>query len=79
MSSLVAKIYSGFTFVATCAVNTKVDMRFNVKQAYWLSDRIRVRIMQMVRKENLGDRITAFHPACFTIWEEKWWSTAARR
>nr|KJB31163.1 hypothetical protein B456_005G179200 [Gossypium raimondii] len=29
-------------------VNTKVDMRFNVKQAYWLSDRIRVRIMQMV-------------------------------
>ncbi|KAB2009805.1 hypothetical protein E1A91_D10G196100v1, partial [Gossypium mustelinum] len=29
-------------------VNTKVDMRFNVKQAYWLSDRIRERIMQMV-------------------------------
>ncbi|TYH81322.1 hypothetical protein ES332_D03G192000v1 [Gossypium tomentosum] len=28
-------------------VNTKVDMRFNVKQAYWLSDRIRERIMQM--------------------------------
>lgn len=48
MSSLVAKIYSGFTFVATCTVNTKVDMRFNVKQAYWLSDRIRERIMQMV-------------------------------
>ncbi|KAJ6308256.1 hypothetical protein OIU76_017937 [Salix suchowensis] len=29
-------------------VNTKVDMRFNVKNAYWLSDRIRERIMQMV-------------------------------
>ncbi|XP_048229915.1 uncharacterized protein LOC8272151 isoform X4 [Ricinus communis] len=28
-------------------VNTKVDMRFNVKDAYWLSDRIRDRIMQM--------------------------------
>ncbi|PPD88742.1 hypothetical protein GOBAR_DD14316 [Gossypium barbadense] len=28
-------------------LNTKVDMRFNVKQAYWLSDRIRERIMQM--------------------------------
>ncbi|KAJ9173463.1 hypothetical protein P3X46_016592 [Hevea brasiliensis] len=28
-------------------VNTKVDMRFSVKDAYWLSDRIRERIMQM--------------------------------
>ncbi|KAJ0105546.1 peptidyl-tRNA hydrolase ICT1, mitochondrial-like [Pistacia vera] len=28
-------------------VNTKVDMRFNVKNAYWLSDRVRQRIMQM--------------------------------
>ncbi|KAI5594915.1 hypothetical protein BDE02_03G103100 [Populus trichocarpa] len=28
-------------------VNTKVDMRFNVKNAYWLSERIRERIMQM--------------------------------
>ncbi|XP_021901806.1 peptidyl-tRNA hydrolase ICT1, mitochondrial [Carica papaya] len=28
-------------------VNTKVDMRFNVKNAFWLSDRIRERIMQM--------------------------------
>ncbi|KAJ6415329.1 hypothetical protein OIU84_004174, partial [Salix udensis] len=28
-------------------VNTKVDMRFNVTNAYWLSDRIRERIMQM--------------------------------
>ncbi|XP_048229764.1 peptidyl-tRNA hydrolase ICT1, mitochondrial isoform X2 [Ricinus communis] len=28
-------------------VNTKVDMRFNVKDAYWLTDRIRDRIMQM--------------------------------
>ncbi|XP_057977569.1 uncharacterized protein LOC131164417 isoform X1 [Malania oleifera] len=28
-------------------VNTKVDMRFNVKNAYWLSDRVRERIMQM--------------------------------
>ncbi|KAK8314528.1 hypothetical protein V6Z12_D01G177700 [Gossypium hirsutum] len=36
-------------------------MRFNVKQAYWLSDRIRERIMQMVRKEKLGDKITALH------------------
>ncbi|XP_015896553.3 uncharacterized protein LOC107430246 isoform X2 [Ziziphus jujuba] len=28
-------------------VNTKVDMRFNIKSAYWLGDRIRERIMQM--------------------------------
>ncbi|KAL6979685.1 peptidyl-tRNA hydrolase [Sarracenia purpurea var. burkii] len=28
-------------------VNTKVDMRFNVRNAYWLSERIRERIMQM--------------------------------
>lgn len=28
-------------------VNTKVDMRFNVKDAYWLSERIRERIMHM--------------------------------
>ncbi|KAK1560424.1 hypothetical protein Q3G72_026550 [Acer saccharum] len=28
-------------------VNTKVDMRFNVQNAYWLSDRIRERIMQL--------------------------------
>lgn len=28
-------------------VNTKVDMRFNVKNADWLSERIRDRIMQM--------------------------------
>ncbi|KAK4262649.1 hypothetical protein QN277_028186 [Acacia crassicarpa] len=27
-------------------VNTKVDMRFNIKNAYWLGDRIRERIMQ---------------------------------
>lgn len=30
------------------SVNTKVDMRFNVKTAYWLGDRIRERIMQLV-------------------------------
>ncbi|KAH9721485.1 RF PROK I domain-containing protein [Citrus sinensis] len=29
-------------------VNTKVDMRFNVQNAYWLSDRVRQRIMQMI-------------------------------
>ncbi|XP_052209948.1 uncharacterized protein LOC127813176 isoform X2 [Diospyros lotus] len=28
-------------------VNTKVDMRFNVNNARWLSDRVRERIMQM--------------------------------
>lgn len=28
-------------------VNTKVDMRFNVKQAYWLSERVRERILQI--------------------------------
>ncbi|OAY74618.1 peptidyl-tRNA hydrolase ICT1, mitochondrial [Ananas comosus] len=28
-------------------VNTKVDMRFNVKQANWLGERIRERILQM--------------------------------
>lgn len=34
-------------------VNTKVDMRFNVQNAYWLSDRVRQRIMQMVRYVHL--------------------------
>ncbi|XP_029117787.1 uncharacterized protein [Elaeis guineensis] len=29
-------------------VNTKVDMRFNVKQAHWLSERVRERILQMI-------------------------------
>ncbi|CAI0413553.1 unnamed protein product [Linum tenue] len=29
-------------------VNTKVDMRFNVKNAYWLSDRIKEKILQTV-------------------------------
>ncbi|RDX63331.1 Peptidyl-tRNA hydrolase ICT1, mitochondrial, partial [Mucuna pruriens] len=28
-------------------VNTKVDMRFNVNNAYWLSDRVRDKILQM--------------------------------
>ncbi|KAK7330688.1 hypothetical protein VNO77_24886 [Canavalia gladiata] len=28
-------------------VNTKVDMHFNVKNAYWLSDRVREKIVQM--------------------------------
>ncbi|XP_059657432.1 uncharacterized protein LOC132303984 [Cornus florida] len=28
-------------------VNTKVDMRFNVKNAHWLSDRVKERIMQL--------------------------------
>ncbi|GAV84939.1 RF-1 domain-containing protein [Cephalotus follicularis] len=28
-------------------VNTKVDMRFNVNNAYWLSERVREKIMQM--------------------------------
>lgn len=37
-----------FAVTDYCTVNTKVDMRFNVKNAYWLSDRIRERIMQMV-------------------------------
>lgn len=30
------------------SVNTKVDMRFNVKNAYWLSERIREKILQTV-------------------------------
>lgn len=30
------------------AVNTKVDMRFNVKNAHWLSERVKEKIMQMV-------------------------------
>ena len=29
-------------------VNTKVDMRFNVRNADWLSERVKERIMQMV-------------------------------
>jgi hypothetical protein len=33
---------------ANWTVNTKVDMRFNVENAYWLSERVREKIMQMV-------------------------------
>ncbi|CAN1186085.1 Peptidyl-tRNA hydrolase ICT1, mitochondrial [Linum perenne] len=29
-------------------VNTKVDMRFNVKNAYWLSERVKEKILQTV-------------------------------
>jgi hypothetical protein len=32
------------------AVNTKVDMRFNVKEAHWLGERIKERILQIVKK-----------------------------
>ncbi|XP_024984890.1 peptidyl-tRNA hydrolase ICT1, mitochondrial-like isoform X1 [Cynara cardunculus var. scolymus] len=28
-------------------VNTKVDMRFNIKEAYWLSERVKEKILQM--------------------------------
>ncbi|KAJ9549948.1 hypothetical protein OSB04_022491 [Centaurea solstitialis] len=34
--------------IISFAVNTKVDMRFNVTSAYWLSDRVREKILQMV-------------------------------
>lgn len=34
--------------VLKSSVNTKVDMRFNVKNADWLGERIREKIMQMV-------------------------------
>ena len=44
-------------FPLLVTVNTKVDMRFNVKNAYWLSDRIRERIMQMVCYFHLFSRI----------------------
>lgn len=33
---------------ADWTVNTKVDMRFNVRNAHWLSDRVREKIMQTV-------------------------------
>ncbi|KAL5209606.1 hypothetical protein ABZP36_005229 [Zizania latifolia] len=33
-------------------VNTKVDMRFNVKEAYWLGERIKERILQTLTLEN---------------------------
>ncbi|KAL3818172.1 hypothetical protein ACJIZ3_004077 [Penstemon smallii] len=37
-------------------VNTKVDMRFNVKNAHWLSERVRERILQMESIELAGTR-----------------------
>lgn len=36
------------TLIIHWTVNTKVDMRFNVKNAHWLSDRVRDKILQMV-------------------------------
>jgi len=36
------------TLIIDWTVNTKVDMRFNVKNAHWLSDRIRDKILQTV-------------------------------
>ena len=35
------------------AVNTKVDMRFNVEKAHWLGERIKERILQTVRKTSV--------------------------
>lgn len=32
------------------SINTKVDMRFNVKNALWLDEKVRERIMQMEKK-----------------------------
>lgn len=46
MNPLLTSYWGLFSLLVT--VNTKVDMRFNVENAYWLSDRIRERIMQMV-------------------------------
>lgn len=37
-----------FCSAIDCTVNTKVDMRFNVEKAYWLSEWVRERILQMV-------------------------------
>ena len=46
MIPLLTSYWSLYPLLVT--VNTKVDMRFNVKNAYWLSDRIKEKIMQMV-------------------------------
>ncbi|KAK4400308.1 Peptidyl-tRNA hydrolase ICT1, mitochondrial [Sesamum angolense] len=40
-------------------VNTKVDMRFNVKNAHWLSERVRERIMQMGNIEDALAKLQA--------------------
>lgn len=37
------------------AVNTKVDMRFNVKNALWLDEKVRERIMQMEKNRITKD------------------------
>ena len=36
------------TLIIDWTVNTKVDMRFNVKNAHWLSERVRDKILQTV-------------------------------
>ena len=37
-----------FFYFLAITVNTKVDMRFNVKSAYWLSERVTEKILQLV-------------------------------
>lgn len=46
--SFILLSYALFIVYICFAVNSKVDMRFNVKDAQWLSDRVRERIMQVV-------------------------------
>ncbi|KAL4592805.1 hypothetical protein LXL04_005810 [Taraxacum kok-saghyz] len=36
-----------YKLIFSFPVNTKVDMRFNIKEAYWLSDRVGDKILQM--------------------------------
>lgn len=51
MTFISQKVYTKICFCVFCfpAVNTKVDVRFHVQSADWLSQEVRDKIVQMVQ------------------------------
>lgn len=50
------------------AVNTKVDMRFNVMSADWLSERVRLKLLQMVGPSSWSISMWASPVCLFVCW-----------
>ncbi|GKA78295.1 retrovirus-related pol polyprotein LINE-1 [Tanacetum coccineum] len=60
------------------AVNTKVDMRFNVSAAHWLSGRVREKILQTVTVMIMSLKAASLRlnmvAACYVILLDLWWN-----
>lgn len=65
--------YFLFWYFLFVIVNTKVDMRFNVKNAYWLSERVRDRILQMVSYSNSSSCVMYQRIYFLIILCERWY------